>query len=35
MSNFVEIVKPVGYDANLHNLNLYFPYNILIVTICN
>ena len=31
MSNFVEIVKPVGYDVNLHNLNLFFPYNILAI----
>lgn len=29
MNNFKELVKPVGYDANLHKLGLFFPYNIL------
>ena len=31
MNNFVEIVKPVGFDANLHKLDLFFPYNILVI----
>ena len=28
---FVDIVKPIGFDANLHKLGLFLPYNILAV----
>lgn len=31
MTNFIEICKPVGFDANLHKLDLFFSYNILAV----
>lgn len=31
MTKFIETCKPFGYDENLHNLGLYFPYNILAI----
>ena len=31
MTKFIEICKPVGFDANLHKLDLFFPYNILAI----
>ena len=31
MTKFVEICKPLGHDENLHNSDLYFPYNILAI----
>lgn len=27
--DFKTIVKPTGFDANLHKLGLFFPYNLL------
>lgn len=29
MTEFKTTCKPVGFDANLHKLDLFFPYNIL------
>lgn len=31
MTKFIETCKPIGYDDNLHKLDLYFPYNILAI----
>ena len=31
MTKFIETCKPIGFDANLHKLDLFFPYNILAI----
>lgn len=31
MIKFIETCKPVGFDTNLHKLDLFFPYNILAI----
>lgn len=31
MNKYVEKCKPVGFDANLHKLDLFLPYNILAI----
>lgn len=29
MTTYKTITEPIGFDANLHKLDLFFPYNIL------
>lgn len=31
MTEFKTTCKPIGFDANLHKLDLFFPYNILAI----
>ena len=31
MNEIKTICKPIGFDANLHKLDLFFPYNLLAV----
>ena len=31
MTGYIKVCKPVGYNKNLHKLDLYLPYNILAI----